>query len=163
MFRAFSRSRSPRLWMPRNAAAVSPPRQRRCWRIESTRNRCLLLSPFARDCGAAFGAGVRRAHFLGLGIGTSQTTLPVGVDLSRSTPPIAFSGALSAFSASVRNGWPRRWVLGQERDWRPGRTCRVGDLHNQVELIAHLRSSVRLSAARARAGPKVRVDSSRKA
>jgi hypothetical protein len=81
-------------------------------RIESTRNRCLLLSPFARDSGAAFGAGVRRAHFLGLRIGTSQSILPVGADLIRRTPPIALSGAFSAFSASVRNGWPRRRVSG---------------------------------------------------
>ena len=47
------------------------------------------------------------------------------------------SGAFSAFSASVRKGWPRRWVLGQRRDWRRGRTCRVGALHNHVEVIAH--------------------------
>jgi hypothetical protein len=34
----------------------------------------------------------------------------VGADLIRRTPPIALSGASSAFTASVRNGWPRRWV-----------------------------------------------------
>jgi len=62
------------------------------------------------------------------------------------------SGAFSAFGASVRIGWPRPVGLGQERDWRPGRTCRVGDLRNHVELIAHPRSSVRLSAARGRGG-----------
>ena len=56
-------------------------------------------------------AALGEAHFLGLGIGTNQSTLPVGADLIRRTPPIALSGAFAAFSASVRNRWPRRWVF----------------------------------------------------
>src|ERR1035438_7521292 len=85
------------------------------------RNRRSWLHP---NCPSAAGSEARwppscaalgEAHFLGVGIGTSQNTLPVGVDLIRRTPPIVLSGAFSAFSASVRNGWPRRWV--RRRRW----------------------------------------------
>src|ERR1017187_1470184 len=50
------------------------------------------------------------AHFLGLEIGASQSTLPVGAKRFRRTPHIALSGAFLALRASVCNRWPRRWV-----------------------------------------------------
>src|ERR1019366_8067516 len=65
------------------------------------------------------------ARFLGLEIGASQSALPVGAELFRRPPHIALSGAFFAFRASVCNRWPRRWVSGRRREWRPGRTCRI--------------------------------------
>jgi len=56
-----------------------------------------------------------RRTFWALESGLAKGTLPVGADLIRRTPPIALSGAFSAFSASVRNGWPRRWGSGGTR------------------------------------------------
>jgi hypothetical protein len=51
-----------------------------------------------------------RGALLGLEIGTSQSTLPVGAGRSGRTPHIALSGAFLALRASDCNGWPRRWV-----------------------------------------------------
>jgi len=68
---------------------------------------------------------ILRGAFLGLEIGTSESTLPVVGGRFRSTPHIALSGAVLALRASDYNGWPRRWVPGGRRDWRPGRTCRI--------------------------------------
>src|ERR1035438_4472048 len=65
------------------------------------------------------------ARFLGLEIGASQTILPVGAERFRRTPHIALSGAFLALRASDCNGWPRRWVSGRQREWRPERTCRI--------------------------------------
>src|ERR1035437_4026927 len=62
-----------------------------------------------------------RGALLGLEIGTSQSTLPVGVGRSGRTPHIALSGAFLALRASDCNGWPRRWVSERRRDWDPGR------------------------------------------
>ena len=66
-----------------------------------------------------------RGALLGLEIGTSQSTLPVGAGRFGRTPHIALSGAFLALRASDCNGWPRRWVSGRRRDWDPGRTCRI--------------------------------------
>src|ERR1039458_8809708 len=66
-----------------------------------------------------------RGAFLGLEIGTSQSTLPVVAGRFGRTPHIALSGAFWALRASDCNGWPRRWVSGGRRDWDPGRTCRI--------------------------------------
>jgi hypothetical protein len=44
---------------------------------------------------------------LGLEIGTSQSTLPVGAGRFGTTPHIALSGAFLALRASGCNGWPR--------------------------------------------------------
>src|ERR1022692_3373195 len=57
------------------------------------------------------------AGFLGLEIGASQSTLPVGAKRFRRTPHIALSGAFLALRASVCNRWPRRWVSGRRREW----------------------------------------------
>ena len=62
---------------------------------------------------------------VGLEIGTSQVTLPVVADRFVITPLIVLSGAFLAFRAPDCNGWPRRWVPGGRRDWRPRRTCRI--------------------------------------
>src|ERR1039458_1652798 len=80
---------------------------------EPTENRTRLVQ---RPC---------EARFLGLEIGASQRTLPVGAERFRRTPHIALSGAFLAQHASVCNRWPRRWVSGRRREWRPGRTCRI--------------------------------------
>ena len=66
-----------------------------------------------------------RGALLGLEIGTSQGTLPVGAGRFRRAPHIALFGAFLALRASDCNGWPRRWVPGGRRDWCPGRTCRI--------------------------------------
>ena len=68
---------------------------------------------------------ILRGTLLGLEIGTSQATLPVVAGCFRRTPHIVLSGAFLALHASVCNRWPRRWVPGGRRDWRPGRTCRI--------------------------------------
>jgi hypothetical protein len=47
---------------------------------------------------------------LGLEIGTSRATLPLGADRFGRTPHIALSGALLALRAPEFNGWPRRWA-----------------------------------------------------
>ena len=67
-----------------------------------------------------------RGALLGLEIGTGQSTLPVVVGRFGSTPHIVLSGAFLALGASDCNGWPRRWVSGQRRDWYPGRTQTQG-------------------------------------
>ena len=64
-----------------------------------------------------------RGALLGLEIGTSQATLPVGVGRAGRTPHIALSGAFLALRASVCNRCSRRWVSGRRRDWDPGRTA----------------------------------------
>src|ERR1035438_5239791 len=61
-----------------------------------------------------------RGALLGLEIGSSQSTLPVGAGQYGRTPHIALSGAFLALGASDCNGWPRRWVSGRRRDWDPG-------------------------------------------
>jgi hypothetical protein len=66
-----------------------------------------------------------RGALLGLEIGTSQGTLPVGAGRFRRTPHIVLSGAFLALHASDCSGWPRRWVPGGRRNWCPGRTCRI--------------------------------------
>jgi hypothetical protein len=66
-----------------------------------------------------------RGALLGLEIGTSQSTLPVGAGRFGRTPHIVLSGAFLALRASDCIGWPRRWVSGRRRDWDPGRTCRI--------------------------------------
>jgi hypothetical protein len=57
-----------------------------------------------------------REPLLGLEIGTSQSTLPVGAGRYERTPHIALSGAFLALRASDCIGWPRRWVSGRRRD-----------------------------------------------
>jgi hypothetical protein len=56
---------------------------------------------------------------LGLEIGTSQGTLPVGAGRFGGTPHIAPSGAVLALHASDYNGWPRRWVSGRAARMAP--------------------------------------------
>ena len=48
-----------------------------------------------------------RGALLGLEIGTSQGTLPVGAGRFGSTPQIVLSGAFLALGAPDCNGWPR--------------------------------------------------------
>src|ERR1017187_8761994 len=62
-----------------------------------------------------------RGALLGLEIGTSQSTLPVGAGRSGRTPHIALSGAFLALRASDCNGWPRRWVSGTTARVAPGK------------------------------------------
>src|ERR1035441_261295 len=61
------------------------------------------------------------ARFLGLEIGASQSTRPVGAERFRRTPHIALSGAFLALHASVCNRWPRRWVSGTTARVAPGK------------------------------------------
>src|ERR1017187_5120102 len=61
------------------------------------------------------------ARFLGLEIGASQSTLPVGAKRFRRTPHIVLSGAFLALHASVCNRWPRRWVFGTTARVAPGK------------------------------------------
>ena len=60
-----------------------------------------------------------RGALLGLEIGTSRATLPVGDGRFVRTPHIALSGAFLTFRASDCNGWLRRWVPGGRRDGTP--------------------------------------------
>src|ERR1035437_1628176 len=53
---------------------------------------------------------------LGLEIGTSQGTLPVGAGRFGRTPHIVLAGAFLALRAPDCNGWPPRWVPGGRRD-----------------------------------------------
>jgi hypothetical protein len=69
--------------------------------------------------------GQATASRLGLEIGTSQGTLPVGAGRLGRTPHIALSGAFLALRAPDCNGWPRGGFLGGRRDWHPERTCRI--------------------------------------
>ena len=69
---------------------------------------------------------------LGKVTGTRQSILPAVVGRFQKTPHIALSGAFLALRAPDFNGWPRRWVWGQRRDWDPGRTC----LYSGVTLRA---------------------------
>src|ERR1039457_3480901 len=61
-----------------------------------------------------------RGALLGLDIGISQSTLPVGAGRFRRTPHIVLSGAFLALRVSDCNGWVRRWVSGRRRDRDPG-------------------------------------------
>src|ERR1035437_7572611 len=101
------------------------------WRMRNAEWSCptyalARLSPQGGNRKESDGRLVRptlRGALLGLEIGTSQSTLPVGAGRFGRTPHIALFGAFLALRASDCNGWPRRWVSGRRRDWDPGRTA----------------------------------------
>ena len=97
-------------------------RGRRGWR---QRARCQTVDWSCKVSDRRLVRHTLRRALLGLEIGTSQGTLPVGATRFGRTPQIALSGAFLVLRASDCIGWPHRWVSGRRRDKRPGRTCRI--------------------------------------
>src|ERR1035441_3637710 len=86
-----------------------------------------------------------RGALLGLEIGTSQGTPPVGVGRFGRTPHIALSGVFLALRASDCNGWPRRWVSGRTARLAPRKNLPDSDVSSEPEgcyaTLAQLKGS----------------------